>query len=461
MFTIVSSHERLAIFDADSTADCAAQSFIKASHLTMSSSEEELVSLLSGVLLKDDIDGLDEDLVQYIAGLVSTQLQESGDNNSNSKDGIEETLDEAMVPFLDSVGCPSELVEQAKTSIVKLYSSSDSNKADNGPASTGLGGGAKKLKQGIVNMSSTLSEQTEDATSIWNATTTSAVKANANVQIDAYHDKTSAKDKRKQKQELEKQRRDLEKHQQQHEEINTKAGVSAMVLPTVKGKDMDVNLPNISLSLDNGTMLLEQGDLKFAYQRRYAIIGENGVGKTTLLNRIANWEDLEGFPQHLRVLHVKQELHTENEETTVLDAVLDADIERTSLLKLEKEITARLEAEPHSSSDDSNNNTDGANNETNMTIEARQKLLDAKKDDQQFADDLKQLKDIYDRLTLLGADSAQSRASAILMGLQFTEEMQHSPIKSLSGGWRMRVALAAALLITPDILMLDERKFCL
>ncbi|KAL3930922.1 MAG: hypothetical protein SGARI_004341, partial [Bacillariaceae sp.] len=319
-----------------------------------------------------------------------------------------------------------------------------------------------KLKQGIVNMASTLSEQTVDAASSWSATTNSTVKANANTQIDAYKEKTSAKDKRKERQDLEKQRRAL--GQQQQHEVNTKAGVSQMVLPTVKGKDMDVNLPNITLSLDNGTLLLEQGDLKFAYQRRYAVsevqkwrslgslVKMALVRKTTLLNRIANWEDLEGFPRHLRVLHVKQELHTENEETTVLEAVLDADIERTSLLKQEKEIIARLEREDHSEGNET------ASTDKEMSIGERQKILDAKKDDKQFADDLKQLKDIYDRLTLLGADSAQARASAILTGLQFTEEMQGLPIKSLSGGWRMRVALAAALLITPDILMLDERK---
>ena len=70
-----------------------------------------------------------------------------------------------------------------------------------------------------------------------------------------------------------------------------------MLLPTVKSKERDVLLHNITLSLDNGTSLLENGDLKFAYQRRYGLIGENGVGKTTLLNRIANWQDLEGFPR--------------------------------------------------------------------------------------------------------------------------------------------------------------------
>lgn len=171
-------------------------------------------------------------------------------------------------------------------------------------------------------------------------------------------------------------------------------------------------------------------------------------GKTTLLNRIANWEDLEGFPRHLRVLHVKQELHTENEEMVVLDAVLEADIERVMLLKEEKELIARLESKGEA--DESACNKIGS-------IESRKKhLTKATEDDNKFSEDLKKLDDIYDRLRLLGADTALSRASAILSGLQFTEAMQSSPISSLSGGWRMRVALAAALLIEPDILMLGK-----
>jgi hypothetical protein len=217
--------------------------------------EEELVTKLSSVLLKDEIDGLDEDLVAYLSGLVFELLLEAKDEESTR-----DILDESMVPFLDSVECPPELVEAAKEAIL--------SKAHIAVVlSSAAEGGAKKLKQGIVNMSSTLTDHSED---MWG--TGEMVKANANAQKDMYNDNTSAKDRRKQRQELERTRRELAGQHEHHEQPSSKAGVSVMLLPTVKSKERDVNLQRISLALDNGTLLLEQGDLKFVYQRRYGLV---------------------------------------------------------------------------------------------------------------------------------------------------------------------------------------------
>jgi ATP-binding cassette subfamily F protein 3 len=71
-----------------------------------------------------------------------------------------------------------------------------------------------------------------------------------------------------------------------------------------------------------------------------------------------------------------------------------------------------------------------------------------------------ELAEVYERLKLIGAETAESRAAMILSGLQFTEQMQLASTSSLSGGWRMRVALAGALFIEPDLLMLDEVRAC-
>src|SRR3546814_12076143 len=63
--------------------------------------------------------------------------------------------------------------------------------------------------------------------------------------------------------------------------------------------------------------------------------------------------------------------------------------------------------------------------------------------------------EIHERLNAIDAHAAPARAARILVGLGFDEEMQHRPLDSFSGGWRMRVALAALLFSEPDLLLLD------
>jgi ATPase subunit of ABC transporter with duplicated ATPase domains len=67
-----------------------------------------------------------------------------------------------------------------------------------------------------------------------------------------------------------------------------------------------------------------------------------------------------------------------------------------------------------------------------------------------------ELATVHERLVRIDSDGAEGRARAMLVSLGFSEELLERPMKDLSGGWRVRVALAAALFAKPDVLLLDE-----
>jgi ATP-binding cassette, subfamily F, member 3 len=144
---------------------------------------------------------------------------------------------------------------------------------------------------------------------------------------------------------------------------------------------------------------------------KVGLIGRNGAGKSTLIKTIIGEIDPDAGaverPRGTRIGYIAQE--APSGQQTPIEAVLAGDTERAALLE---------EAEDHS--------------------------------------DLDRLGDVHERLLQIDAWGAPARAARILVGLGFDPEMQERPLDSFSGGWKMRVALAALLFSQPDVLLLDE-----
>ena len=195
----------------------------------------------------------------------------------------------------------------------------------------------------------------------------------------------------------------------------------------------NIHLPNVSLSF-GGEDLLQSTTLQITPGKRYGLIGRNGVGKSTLLRRLAR-KAIPGFPMHLRVLLVNQQVDGSGE--SALAVLLGADTARASLLEEQSALESELDRAAGVGDGDGGGGDDG----------------DGVDDVQVLAE---RLAEVSEQLDAVSADSAEKRARAILQGLQFTPQMMDEPSQNLSGGWRMRLALAQALFVPSDLLLLDE-----
>jgi ATP-binding cassette subfamily F protein 2 len=203
----------------------------------------------------------------------------------------------------------------------------------------------------------------------------------------------------------------------EHKEVDDGGRVATGLLIS-EARARDIKISAFSLAL-HGAVLVEDTIIELNQGARYGLLGRNGCGKSTFLKCLAAREV--PIPSHFDTYLLAHEAPPS--EMSALDYVIDSALQE--IKRLDNMI------------------------ETILTEEGPESEL---------------LQDLYDKQDDLDPSTFETRASTILVGLGFKAHATdadggssiHKKTKDMSGGWRMRVALARALFIAPSILLLDE-----
>ena len=264
--------------------------------------------------------------------------------------------------------------------------------------------------------------------------------------------------------------------------------------PTTK----EILIKNLSITL-GGLEILSRAELFLKENRKYVMVGRNGVGKSTLLKAIADGS-IPGIPYSLNILLLGQTRDLNLEEAvaglkikseTVLEHVIRGDRRRERLLH---------EAEILSKGLDSQTDATGAVSAFRVVrherlqhkleesrrlaerrsgargLKARQELISVEEEivqsqasldedlnnidttvlSEQTKGAVDMLSEVQSSLDLMDAAAAEAKAWTVLLGIGFSQERVNGPVTSLSGGWKTRCELACALCQNADVILLDE-----
>nr|CAG8597791.1 6483_t:CDS:2 [Entrophospora candida] len=362
-----------------------------------------------------------EEIKDYITGLID-DLDSSNNNETDLREVTEQFLVDAGIPKSD---IEKLYIDLAANNTVK---NSDNDKE------------LEKLSNKVLNKINQLDISNKE-------TKTNTNNINSNV------------DKKSKKQLINTASTNDDSKKTAVEEVVAYSQQSRFHTETLETLSKEVDLKDVNVIVGDKELLVD-AHVKFKTGVHYGLIGRNGVGKSTFLKSIG-YNKLVGFPKNIRVLYIEQ-LESVEEKTTVLETVVKADKERTRLLHEKQILQNAIESNEIKKIEFAVKSVNLEKLQMDLDLsrkiaiqrsgrrglDARQDLVNVEAKVEEAQNALKSLgqdqsvdytaiihemlEEVYTKLDQIKADSAEARAQEILVGLGFSDKLQHSPISTLS-----------------------------